>query len=151
MGNLYCYGAQDLGGVRTNVHSPKKAAGTESIWLKGEVAFGRVGRVELADAYGNLVVPSRAPNAEHAALGSSALSCFTVLFLSYVTILLFGMGALLCTILCWKYATCFWLLQGSQLRDCLSLRTDYALYFCWKLLKSMETTGKGMDASCIVR
>lgn len=61
------------------------------------------------------------------------------------------MGVLLCTILCWKYATCFWLLQGSQLRDCLSLRTDYALYFCWKLLKSMETAGKGMDASCIVR
>lgn len=51
----------------------------------------------MADAAGNLVVPSRAPNTEHAALGSSALSCFTVLFLSYVTILLFGMGVLLCT------------------------------------------------------
>lgn len=72
MGNLSCYDTQDLGGVRTNVHSPKKATGTESIWLKGEVAFGRVGRVGLANAVGNLMVPSRAPNAEHAALGSSS-------------------------------------------------------------------------------
>lgn len=68
MGNLSCYGTQDLGGVRTNVHSPKKDTSTESIWLKGEVAFGRGGRVGLAKAVGNLMAPSRAPNAELAVL-----------------------------------------------------------------------------------
>lgn len=95
------------------------------------------------------MVPLRAPNAEHAALGSSSAlsvgfqSCFTVPFLSYVTILLFGMGVLLCTTVCWKYVICFWLLQGSQLRDCLSLRRDYALYIFLETIKVHGDSWKG--------
>lgn len=125
-------------------HRVDLASGRGCIWKSWK---GRAGQ-GCWKSYGSFTSSKRWTSS---ALSVGFQSCFTVPFLSYVTVLLFGMGVLLCTTVCWKYVTCFWLLQGSQLRDCLSLRRDYALYFFLKLLKSMETAGKGMDVFCIVR